>query len=56
MTRLWALIGLILFSLSAYANIDDETPIVLREPASEGFEQNPSATARIVQIIDNKTL
>lgn len=56
MTRLWVLIGFILFSLAAQANIDDETPIVIRGPASEGLQANPRSTARVIQLIDNKTL
>lgn len=56
MTRLWVFIGFILFSIAGQANIDDEMPIVLREPASAGIQQNPRATARLHQIIDNKTV
>lgn len=57
MTRLWVL-TLILFSFGfAQANIDDETPIILRGPTSESSgEQNPQATARVTQVVDHKTL
>ncbi len=57
MTRLWVLfVFSLIFSSLAWANIEEEAPIVIREPASEGIAQNPKATARVTQIIDHKTL
>ncbi|XGC79631.1 hypothetical protein ACES2L_09860 [Bdellovibrio bacteriovorus] len=54
----WLVLFILSFSSWAFASIEDEVPVVVREPASleEAKAIRPEASGRVDHLIDNKTL